>query len=108
MSAESFLAFLTAVRSDAAMSARYGRRDLGQLLFHAKNDGFDFTAEDVTAVVGQLEINIIVAKDGEAVDGNSSLWRDMWGRPYLDYVVGHVIARHTDKEIRSLLRLAAA
>jgi hypothetical protein len=108
MSGESFLAFLTAVRDDPAMAARYDRRDLVQLLFHAKNDGFEFTADDVTAVVGQLEINVIVHKDHETVDGDSSLWRQMWGRPYLDYVVGHLLARHTDDEIRALLRLGAA
>lgn len=107
MSGESFLAFLTAVRGDSAMLARYDQRDLEQLLFHAKNDGFEFTADDVTTVVGRLEINIILTKDHEEVDGNSSLWREMWGRPYLDYVVEHVIARHTDAEIRSLLQLEA-
>jgi len=108
MSAESFLSFLNAVRDDGAMLARYSRRDLVQLLFHAKNEGFDFDAQDITTVVGGLEINIVLTKDHEDVDGDSSLWREMWGRPYLEYVVDHVLARHTDDEVRALIGAEAA
>ena len=42
MSLESALKFFVAARDDAALLARYDQRNLSQLLFHAKNDGFDF------------------------------------------------------------------
>ena len=43
MSERSFVDFLSALSGDAAMLARYNHRNLPQLLFHARNDGFDFT-----------------------------------------------------------------
>ena len=66
--------------------ARYNPRDLTQLVFHARNDGFDFTAEDVADVVGALEASVIVAKDGDPFDATSRLWRRMWGGYHLEYL----------------------
>ena len=103
MSQESFLDFLLAARDDTAMLARYDRRSLSQLLFHAKNDGYDFTAQDVANVVGTLEYNLITGKDGEDIDGHSRLWREMWGRRRLEYLVHHVVGRHEDSELRQLV-----
>jgi len=67
------------------MVASYGPRNLPQLVFHAKNDGYDFTA------------------DGDAFDGSSRLWREMWGRFHLDYLVECCVSRHTDAELRALV-----
>ena len=99
MSRKSALEFLLAVRDDAAVRARYRARDLTRLVFHARNDGFDFTAADLADVVGALEVNVILAKDGDPVDATSGLWRRMWGAYHLDYVVDSVIGRHTDDEL---------
>lgn len=106
MSREGFLDFLIAARDDPAMRARYATRDLTQLVFHARNDGFHFTAENAAAVVGVLEASVITAKDGDSFDASSRLWRHMWGTSHLDYVVDSVVARHTDAELRNLVGAA--
>ena len=103
MSQESFLKFLLAARGGPAMLARYNPRNLSQLLFHAKNDGFDFTAADGAEVVGKLEANVILNKNRDAFDGTSRLWREMWGQYHLEYLIHHVVERHTDEELRSII-----
>ena len=103
MSQESFMRFLIAARDNAAMLASYNQRNLSQLLFHAKNDGFDFTAEDMAAVAGKLEASVILNKDRDPFDGTSRLWRHMWGKCHLEYLVNHVVERHTDEELQSLI-----
>ena len=103
MSRTSFLEFLRAARDDPALRARYEPRDLTQLVFHARNDGFEFTAGDVADVVGALEANVIVAKDGDPFDATSRLWRRMWGAYHLEYLVDSVVRRHSDDELRSFV-----
>jgi hypothetical protein len=103
VSRDSFLQFLRAARDDPALRARYCPRDLTQLVFHARNDGFDFTAGDVEDVVGALEANVIVAKDGDPFDATSRLWRRMWGAYHLEYLIDGVVRRHSDDELRSLV-----
>jgi predicted ribosomally synthesized peptide with nif11-like leader len=104
MSQESFVAFLERVAADDAMRHRYRERNLEQLLFHAKNEGFALTAEDVASVVGALEADVILVKDGDAFDGDSRLWRSMWGLRHLDYLLDAVTARYTEAELRGFLR----
>jgi hypothetical protein len=103
MSQESFMQFLTAVHDNSALLTRYNQRNLSQLLFHAKNEGFDFTAEDIAEVAGKLEASVILNKDRDPFDGTSRLWRHMWGKCHLEYLVNHVVERHTDEELRSLI-----
>jgi Nif11 domain len=103
MSQESVLKFLSAAQESAAVLARYNRRNLSELLFHAKNEGFDFTADELAEVIGKLEANVILSKDRDPYDGTSRLWRQMWGRRHLEYLIDHVVDRHTDEELRSLV-----
>lgn len=103
MSQESFLEFLSAARGSAAVLARYNRRNLSEVLFHAKNEGFDFTAEEAREVIGKLEANVILAKDQDPFDGTSRLWREQWGSRHLEYLVNRLLSRHTDDELRSLV-----
>jgi hypothetical protein len=103
MSRKSFLEFLIAARDSTAIRIRYDRRNLVQLLFHARNEGFDFTADDVSAVAGALEANVILNLDGDRFDGTSGLWRRMWGVYHLEYLVEHVVRRHTDAELWSVV-----
>jgi hypothetical protein len=103
MSHQSFLRFLLAVRDDPALRARYDQRDLTRMTFHARNDGFDFTAEDAAFVAGTLEASVIVAKDRDPFDATSRLWRSMWGAYHLQYLVDSVVGRHTDDELRALV-----
>ena len=103
MSRKGFVEFLRAARDDPALRARYNPRDLTRLVFHARNDGFDFTAEDVADVVGALEANVIVAKDKDPFDATSGLWRRMWGVYHLEYLVDSVVRRHGDDELWSIV-----
>lgn len=103
MSRQGFLDFLLAVRDDPALRARYERRDLTRMVFHARNDGFDFSAADAAYVVGALEASVILAKDGDPFDATSRLWRRMWGAYHLRYLVESVVSRHTDDELRALV-----
>lgn len=103
MSRKSVVEFLCAVRDDPALRARYDPRNLTQLVFHARNDGFDFTAADVADVVGALEASVIVTKDRDPFDATSRLWRHMWGTRHLAYVLDHVVGRHTDDELMSIV-----
>lgn len=103
MSQSNILGFVLAARGNAAIVARYNQRNLSQLLFHAKNDGFDFTAEELADAMGKLEANVILTKDVDPFDGTSRLWRNMWGQFHFEYLVNHVVRRHTDDELRALI-----
>jgi hypothetical protein len=103
MSQASALQFLSAANADPAMLARYNSRNLSQLLFHARNDGFDFTAHDLADVVGRLEASVILNKDGDPIDGTSRLWCEMWGRLHLEYLIFHVVRRHSAEELLALV-----
>lgn len=98
MAQAEFLRFLAASGSDPDMLARYDGRNLPQLLFHANNEGYRFTAAEAHAVVGRLEATVITEKDHEPVDGASGLWRQMWGRRYLAYIVSQVMPRFATGE----------
>jgi hypothetical protein len=103
MSQDSVLQFFLAARDSVAILGRYDRRNLAELLFQAKNDGFDFTSSELAAVIGKLEASVILNKDRDPFDGSSRLWRSMWGHRHLEYLVEHVVRRHTDAELRSLI-----
>jgi hypothetical protein len=102
MSLESALKFFAAARDDASLLARYDARNLSELLFHAKNDGFDFSAWDLAEVVGRIEASIILTKDRDPFDGTARLWRQMWGRYHLGYLVDQV-RRHSEDELNALI-----
>jgi hypothetical protein len=102
MAAAEFARFLLATRNDAELLARFDEFSLPQLLFHAQNEGFKFDAGDAAAVVGKLEADVILGKDGQPFDGNSVLWRHMWGRRYLAYIVSDVLSRFSERELAEL------
>lgn len=102
MSQQGVLDFFMALRDRPSLLARYNQRNLARLLFHARNDGFDFTAAELAELAGRLEASVIMTKDGDPFDGSSRLWRQMWGRFHLGYLVDHVVKRHTDDELRAI------
>jgi hypothetical protein len=106
MSGQGFVDFLKDLRDDPRALDRYRRRDAGQLLFHARNEGYDFTAEDVASVMGPMEWVVVTEKDRQAMDGSSALWRRMWGKTHLDYFVEDVVGRFTDDELAGFARAA--
>jgi hypothetical protein len=99
VAAADFVRFLVAMRDDPDRLARYDKFSQPQLLFHAQNEGFRFDAADAENVVGTLEYVLITDKDGEAFDGNSRLWRYMWGKRYLGYIVSDVLSRFSETEL---------
>jgi hypothetical protein len=103
MSQQRFLDFLLALSASPPMLARYDGRNLTQLLFHAKNDGYAFTADDMADVAGKLEASVILSKDQDPFDETSRLWKRMWGRRHLGYLVDHVVKRHSEAELRTLI-----
>jgi hypothetical protein len=102
MSVGNFLYFLRVLRDSDDALARYRYRNVAQLVFHAGNDGFAFTADDIGDAVGSLEANVIMHKDGEPVNESSSLWRSMWGKTHLDYLVNDVVRRYSDSELAAM------
>ena len=103
MPVEDVLEFFKKARDDPATLARYNHRNLSELLFHAKNEGFDFTAANLADVAGRLEANVILQKDHDPFDETSRLWREMWGSVHLEYLVDRVVRRHSDEELKSLV-----
>ena len=99
MSQESFIQFLVMVRDDQLQLSRYDQRNIAQLVLHATNEGFDFTAREAEEVIGRLEYDLICERDGDPFDGSSRLWMCMWGRRYLGYLIDHVVRRYTDHEL---------
>jgi hypothetical protein len=103
MSKESFLKFLLAARNDPVMLGFYDRRNLSQLLFHARAEGYDFSADDVADVAGPLEYSVIVNKDNDPFDETSRLWREMWGQRHLGYLITKVVWRLSDAELQAIV-----
>jgi hypothetical protein len=108
MAQPEFVRFLRAVRDDAGLLAAYDGRNLAQVLFHAPADGFDFDRADAEEVIGRLEYDLVTVRDGQPFDGSSDLWRAMWGRRYLGYLVDHVVRRYADADLDAAAGLAEA
>jgi hypothetical protein len=102
MASADFVRFLLAMKEEPRLLARYDEFSLPQLLFHAQNEGFAFDGGDAAAVVGKLEADVILGKDGQPFDGSSSLWRHMWGQRYLGYIVRDVLPRFSERELSDL------
>lgn len=79
--------FLEACRTDPTVLTRFEGKPLADLVLHARCDGFDFSRADLSAMIGEMEVWAIMTVAGEGIDSSSSLWRTMWGRSRLDYVV---------------------
>jgi hypothetical protein len=99
MAQSEFVRFLRAMRDDQWLLAAYDERSLPQVLFHARGEGFDFEQADAEEVIGRLEYDLVTVGDAQPFDGSSSLWRHMWGRRYLGYLVDHVVRRYPDDRL---------
>jgi hypothetical protein len=60
-----------------------------------------FSAGDLAEVVGRIEASIVLTKDRDPYDGTARLWRQMWGRRRLGYLVDQV-RRHSAAELTAL------
>jgi hypothetical protein len=99
MSQHECLRFLIEVSRHPAMLVAYESRTLPQLLFQAKNDGYSFDGDDLAAVRGAMEANVILNIHHDPFDGTARLWRSMWGKDHLRYLVEGVIALHTEEQL---------
>jgi hypothetical protein len=102
MPKQSFIDFLTLLKSDQARFEAYNTRNLAQFLFHARNEGYDFTKAEVDQVIGKLEVDAVTIKDNQEFGANSALWHDMWGCRRLDYLVNRLLPKFTDSELAAV------
>jgi hypothetical protein len=79
--------FLECCLSDPDLMARYEGKPLPDLVLQARCDGYAFGPSDLSRIIGDMEVWAIVTVAAEQIDASSSLWRRMWGRSRLDYVV---------------------
>jgi len=103
MPRKSFVDFLALLKSDHTRFSPYDTRNLAQFMFHARNEGYEFTKADVDQVIGKLEVEAITVKDKEEFNANSALWHDMWGCRRLDYLINRLLPRFTDSELAALI-----
>jgi hypothetical protein len=98
-----FLRFLIDLSKRPAMLVEYEGRGVPQLVFAAKNDGYTFDAADMVAVRGALEANVILNIHRDPYDGTARLWRSMWGKTHLRYVVEGLVALHSEDAMWALI-----
>ena len=79
--------FFDDCRASPEMMARFDTMPLPDILFAAKCAGYDFQVEDLSTLIGGMEVWRIMTEDGQEIGAESSLWLRMWGRSRLDYVV---------------------
>ncbi len=87
MSVSELARFLEHCSDRPDVLARYERMALPDLMFAARCDGFDLRTGDFGTLIGGMEVWRITVADGQPIDGESRLWRAMWGRSRLDYIV---------------------
>lgn len=87
MSKENVLNFLRACNNDPALLKKFEQKNLPEVILHAKSLGYDFSSEELAAISGAMEAEIIIERMGEEINAYSSLWLKMWGKPRLQYVV---------------------
>lgn len=103
VSKESFMNFLKACAEDEATMQKYTPLALNELLLHARSAGYDFTVEDMSGVIGPMEVNMIMEKMGEEINAFSSLWPKMWGKPRLVYVVDELYKAFSEDELKKII-----
>ncbi|HZR52769.1 MAG TPA: hypothetical protein VFB06_25055 [Streptosporangiaceae bacterium] len=102
MPKKSLIDFLVLLKSDRTRFATYDTRNLAQFIFHAQNEGFEFTKADIDQVIGKLEVDAVTVKDHEEFGASSALWHDMWGCRRLDYLINRLLPRFTDSELAAV------
>ena len=105
MSKQNVIDFFQAISLDSGLQEKFSVRSLAELLFHAKNLGYEFTREDLASVVGSMEETIILKKmEEETVGSRSNLWPKMWGKYHFKYVIEDVLSYFSEQELEELAR----
>jgi hypothetical protein len=102
MSTAELSRFLAACANSRAMLERYEPMALPDLIFSARCYGYDIQPGDFGTVIGGLEVRRIIDVDKQGIGADSTLWRHMWGRSRLAYVVDELWAK-TDDTVREAL-----
>ena len=102
MSKSNVLVFFKACSDDPELMGRYNSLSLLELVLHAKSAGYKFSSEELTSLVGSMEVHMIMQKMGEEINAYSSLWPMMWGKPRLQYVVDDLYSALSAEELTEL------
>lgn len=103
MPKENVINFLRACTNDTALLEKFERKNLPEVLLHAKSMGYCFTSEELSAVIGGMETKIIAENMGEEINAYSSLWPKMWGKYRLQYVVEELFNTFSKSELEQFL-----
>lgn len=74
-----------------------------EVLAYAERAGYQFTEQEFDDTVWGIEI-LLADKLGENFDLTFSLWETMWGKYYLEYLVGNAIDCLSEREIEEFLK----
>jgi hypothetical protein len=103
MSKASVIDFFRVCHSDTKLLEKFEQKNLPEVIFHAKSLGYSFNGEELAEVIGGMEAQIITERMGEAIGANSSLWRKMWGKSRLHYVVEELFQAFSEAELKQFL-----
>ncbi|MEO0967707.1 MAG: Nif11-like leader peptide family natural product precursor [Cyanobacteria bacterium J06639_18] len=92
-----------AAKQNPDLMAKFNVRSLEELLFHAKNLGYDFSREELASVIGGLEVTFITKKLNEQVGSRSTLWRRMWAKYHFQYLVEDVFCSFSEQELQQFV-----
>jgi Nif11 domain len=95
---QNVLNFFQACADDENVLQRFNRKSLPELMLHARSMGFDFTQDDLTSVIGAMEVYVITERMGEEINASSSLWAKMWGKPHMQYVIDELYRSFSEDE----------
>jgi hypothetical protein len=102
MSKQNAIAFLKNCSQDRTLLEKFNHKNLPEVIFHAKSMGYRFNSEELTAVIGGMETQIITQM-GEEINAYSSLWPKMWGKYRLQYVVEELFNTFSESELKHLV-----
>jgi hypothetical protein len=103
MSKENVINFLRDCNNDTALLKKFEQKNLPEVILHAKSLGYGFSGEELAAVIGSMETQIITKKMGEEINASSSLWRQMWGKYRLQYIIEELFRTFSDVELKQFL-----
>jgi molybdopterin-guanine dinucleotide biosynthesis protein len=103
MSKENVINFFRDCSNDSALLEKFEQKNLPEILLHTKSLGYSFSSEEIATVIGDMEAQVITQKMGEEIDAYSSLWRKMWGKSRLQYVVKELLLHFSEAELKQLI-----
>ena len=103
MSKENVINLFKACGKNPNLLEKFNQKNLPEVLLHAKSLGYNFTSDELTALLGSMETYIITNRMGEEINAYSSLWPKMWGKYRFQYVLEELINTFSEQEIEQFL-----